>query len=276
LKILVAGLGTVGLPTAEYVATAGLEVAGYDANPQAVQRAVTQGIAATTSWSDVPRADVFLVCVSTHYDETGNLAAVKDVDDVYSMIASMGNEKKLVSIESTVPPGTCRRIYETTSHREVRLVHAPHRYWAGDPVNYGVRQPRVIAGIDNQSLAAGLDFYERTLRIPMHPLPSIETAEMVKVAENAYRYVQIAYAQELREICDSLGIPFEEVRKGCNTKWNVEILEAREGIGGHCLPKDIMYLSNLSADSQLIKAAVASNRLYAARRLREGSQSLSA
>jgi UDP-N-acetyl-D-mannosaminuronate dehydrogenase len=118
-------------------------------------------------------------------------------------------------------------------------------------------------------LAAGLEFYERSLTIPMHQLPSIETAEMVKVVENTYRYIQIAYAQEVRQICDSLGVPFDEVRNGCNTKWNVEILEARDGVGGHCLPKDIVYLSNLSKDSQLIKAAIASNRLYAAKHLRE-------
>jgi UDP-N-acetyl-D-mannosaminuronate dehydrogenase len=147
-------------------------------------------------------------------------------------------------------------------------VHAPHRYWAGDVVNHGVRQPRVIAGIDGQSLAVGLNFYERSLSVPMYQLPSIETAEMVKVVENAYRYVQIAYAQEVRQICDSLGVPFDEVRKGCNTKWNVDILEARDDVGGHCLPKDMGYLSNLSTDSQLIRAAIASNRLYAAKHLR--------
>jgi UDP-N-acetyl-D-mannosaminuronic acid dehydrogenase len=268
LKVLVAGLGTVGLPTAEYIMAAGLDVVAYDVNPQAVKGAVLRGIQATTYWSDVPQADVFVVCVSTHYDETGNLTPVKDVQEIYTMIVSMGNEEKLVSIESTVPPGTCRRIYEKANHPEVRLVHAPHRYWAGDPVNHGVRQPRVIAGIDGQSLAVGLDFYEQSLSVPMHQLPSIETAEMVKVVENAYRYVQIAYAQEVRQICDSLGVPFEEVRKGCNTKWNVEILEARDGVGGHCLPKDMVYLSNLSTDSQLIRAAIASNRLYAVKHLR--------
>jgi UDP-N-acetyl-D-mannosaminuronic acid dehydrogenase len=124
----VAGLGTVGLPTAEYILTAGLDVVGYDVNPQAVQGAVTRGIQATTRWSEVPKADVFVVCVSTHYDETGNLTPVKDVNEIYTMIVSTGKEKKLVSIESTVPPGTCRRIYEKANHPEVRLVHAHHRY----------------------------------------------------------------------------------------------------------------------------------------------------
>jgi UDP-N-acetyl-D-mannosaminuronate dehydrogenase len=102
LKVLVAGLGTVGLPTAEYIMAAGLDVVGCDVNPQAVQRAVLRGIQATTRWPDVPQADVFVVCVSTHYDETGNLTPVKDVQKIYTMIVSMGNEEILVSIESTV------------------------------------------------------------------------------------------------------------------------------------------------------------------------------
>jgi UDP-N-acetyl-D-mannosaminuronate dehydrogenase len=85
---------------------------------------------------------------------------------------------------------------------------------------------------------------------------------MAKITENAYRYVQIAFAEELRMACEALGLDFNEVREACNTKWNVEILEAREGIGGHCLPKDIRYLSSLTIHNTLLKAAIKADEEY--------------
>jgi len=68
--------------------------------------------------------------------------------------------------------------------------------------------------------------------------------------------VQIAFAEELKMICESLGLDFEEVRKACNPKWNIEILEARNGIGAHCLPKDIRYLASLSEHNTLLRSAM--------------------
>jgi UDP-N-acetyl-D-mannosaminuronic acid dehydrogenase len=72
----------------------------------------------------------------------------------------------------------------------------------------------------------------------MHPVINIEIAEITKIAENTHRYSQIAYVEELYLYCQANNINFPELRDALNTKWNVEILEPREGIGGHCLPKD--------------------------------------
>ena len=78
----------------------------------------------------------------------------------------------------------------------------------------------------------------KSLNIPMHPVSQVEIAETTKVVENAHRYLQIAYAEDLYLYCQANNINFAELRDALNTKWNVEILEPREGIGGHCLPKD--------------------------------------
>jgi UDP-glucose 6-dehydrogenase len=97
-----------------------------------------------------------------------------------------------------------------------------------------------------------------SLAIPMHPVSSIEVAELTKIIENAHRYLQIAFAEELYLYCTENGISFPELRNSLNTKWNVEILEPRDGIGGHCLPKDTKMFVNSSntIKSKILQAAM--------------------
>jgi hypothetical protein len=108
-----------------------------------------------------------------------------------------------------------------------------------------------------------------SLGIPMHPVPEIEIAELTKIVENAHRYLQIAFAEDLYLYCQKNNINFAELRDSLNTKWNVNVLEPREGIGGHCLPKDTkMFLnSSRSVKSKIIEAAIQSDLEY--RRYRE-------
>jgi UDP-N-acetyl-D-mannosaminuronate dehydrogenase len=93
---------------------------------------------------------------------------------------------------------------------------------------------------------------------------NIEIAETTKVAENAHRYLQIAFAEELYLYCQANNINFPELRDALNTKWNVEILEPREGIGGHCLPKDTrMFIqSSVVGKSRILKAATEVDQDY--------------
>ena len=143
------------------------------------------------------------------------------------------------------------------------LVHCPERYWVNEPLTHGIRQLRVIGAINEQSLKKGLEFYE-ALDIPIHVCPKIEVAEACKIAENAYRFIQIAFAEELRMICEDKYIPFDDLRAACNTKWNIEILEARDGICGKCLPKDTGYLNNMAENLQvpLIQGAILTDEIY--------------
>jgi UDP-N-acetyl-D-mannosaminuronic acid dehydrogenase len=92
----------------------------------------------------------------------------------------------------------------------------------------------------------------------MHPVPEVEIAEITKTVENAHRYLQIAFAEDLYLYCQANNINFPELRDALNTKWNVNILEPREGIGGHCLPKDTkMFLhSSKSIRSKILSAAM--------------------
>jgi hypothetical protein len=118
----------------------------------------------------------------------------------------------------------------------------------------------------------------RSLGISMHPVSNVEIAELTKIAENAHRYLQIAFAEDLYLYCQASNINFSELRDALNTKWNVNILEPRDGIGGHCLPKDTrMFLqsSKSSIKSKILTAAMEVDEDY--RRYREirASKSLS-
>ncbi|MFN4133860.1 MAG: potassium transporter TrkA, partial [Candidatus Hadarchaeales archaeon] len=246
--------------SAKYISQKGADVVGYDISPAAVERARNEGIAATTRWEETVPADIYVICVSTLL--AGDAPDMGPIFDVCEKIAKKAGIDTLVSIESTIIPGISRKVYDEIFKRGVALVHVPHRYWAGDPVRCGVNQMRLIGAIDDRSMRKGTSFYSDFLGIPLHQVSTIEVAEMAKVMENAYRYVQIAFVEEARMVCEDLGIDFEEVRKACNTKWNIEILEARDGIGGHCLPKDIRYFAWLNKRSILPRSAIELDEIY--------------
>jgi UDP-N-acetyl-D-mannosaminuronate dehydrogenase len=97
----------------------------------------------------------------------------------------------------------------------------------------------------------------------MHSVSSIEVAELTKIIENSHRYLQIAFAEELYLYCQANNILFSELRDALNTKWNVEILEPRDGIGGHCLPKDTkMFLTSSKMRSKILQSALEVDTLY--------------
>src|SRR5205085_11317827 len=112
----------------------------------------------------------------------------------------------------------------------------------------------------------------KSIGIPMHPVSKVEIAELSKITENAHRYMQIAFAEDLYLYCQANNINFSELRDALNTKWNVNILEPREGIGGHCLPKDTkMFLqSSKSIRSKILTAAIEADQDY--RQYKQGTE----
>lgn len=256
-KVCVAGLGTVGYPTALYISKYGFSVCGYDIDEKKVKEIKSHApFKVVSKWSEVHNAQIYVVCVSTGWkDDKPDMSAVFDICSKISR----KKENPLVCIESTVSVGTCRKLAELFDNK-VYLVYVPHRYWPENPEDHGVKQLRVIGALNKASLKEGMKFYKK-LEIPLHPVSSFEIAETIKITENAYRFVQIAFVEELWLLCKKNNIPFEEVREGANTKWNVTLLEARNGIGGDCLPKDIRYLSQLGKNF-LLTAAIETDKLY--------------
>lgn len=288
-KVLVIGLGQLGLPVAKYVKDRGFETFGYDINRRRVEDAEKNfGIKSIKRFDDI---DVFILCVSTH---DPNDEYTPFVDGLYSLAQKISREAKngsLVSIESTVPNGTSKKIFEMLNHR-LHVAHAPHRWYSLEEDVHGVNQVRVIGGVSDCCLKIALEFYDsgnealefndhitnynkhensrkNGLGIPMHPVSEIEIAELTKIIENADRYMQIAFSEDLYLYCQANNVNFGELRDALNTKWNVNILEPRDGVGGHCLPKDTkMFLqSSKSIKSKILMAAMEVDQDY--RRFRE-------
>jgi UDP-N-acetyl-D-mannosaminuronic acid dehydrogenase len=282
-KVVVIGLGQLGLPVAKFVKEKGFDAYGYDINEKAMQVAESNyGIKKANNFKDF---DVLIVCVATHRPDD---MFSPQTDSIMSVMEKISREAKtgaLISIESTIPKGTSKKVFEKVDHR-LHVVHAPHRWYALEEQIHGVNQLRIIGGVSNCCLQHGLNFYNGkrsemknqdnvtssevikvdtlSLSIPMHPVSSIEVAELTKIIENSHRYLQIAFAEELYLYCKSNNISFTELRDSLNTKWNVEILEPRDGIGGHCLPKDTKMFINSSntLKSKILQTAIEIDESY--------------
>lgn len=290
-KVLVIGLGQLGLPVAKYVKQRGFETFGYDMNSERMKQAEKNyGIKSIEQFDDI---DVFILCVSTHDPDDEYTPYVDGLFELARKISKEAKNGSLVSIESTVPKGTSKKIFEILNHR-LHVAHVPHRWYALEEDVHGVNQVRVIGGVSDCCLKTALQFYDRNnealefndstnnedtsgsaqntavdLGIPMHPVSEIEIAELTKIIENADRYLQIAFSEDLYLYCQANNVNFGELRDSLNTKWNVKILEPRDGVGGHCLPKDTkMFLqSSRSIKSKILMSAMEVDMEY--RRFRE-------
>ena len=322
-KVIIIGLGQLGLPVARYVKEKGFDdVYGYDISPKAMERA--EKIAGIKKANDLSDFDVYILCVSTHKPDD---MFTPQIEGLLSIVERISKEARrdgaLVSIESTIPRGTSARVFEMLNHR-LHVAHAPHRWYALEEKEHGVNQLRVVGGVCDCCLQTAMQFYNgssltpvdsnggngdgnnghaddndayvdnssrdkksfknasskrsirRTLGIPMHPVSKIEIAELSKIAENAHRYLQIAFAEDLYLYCQENNLNFSELRDALNTKWNVNILEPREGIGGHCLPKDTrMFLqSSKSIKSKILTAAMEVDQDYRQYRQIRASKSM--
>lgn len=247
--ILVIGLGQIGYHNAEYIKSRGFNVDGYDIDKRAIKRAKKANVIRREA-SSFEDYDYYLICISTHDPEDIFAPFLDGLFEISENLSLEGKTDALVGIESTIPKGTCNKVVEILDHR-LHVSHLPHRFYEHEKSEHGVKQTRVIGGCDDCCLDEAVFFYGDLLEIPLHITPAVEYAELSKIIENTYRFVEIAFAEELSIVSDDLNLDFETLRLAINSKWNVDLLEAREGIGGHCLPKDSqMYLNMVKGTLQ--------------------------
>ena len=262
-KILIIGLGQIGYHNAEYMTGLGLRIEGYDLKKSAVKRAIETGVIQKEA-KTFRGYDYYVVCVSTHDPANMSQPSFDGLLEIAERLEKEGEGGKLVSIESTISKGISRKVNVILNHR-LHVAHVPHRFYSEEKKEHGVRQLRVLGGCKPCCTHEALGFYAGILHIPVHSVRSVELAELSKIVENAHRFLEVAFAEELKMFCDVEDLDFEELRVAVNSKWNTRILEARDGIGGHCLPKDTKILVDLQKSSlpfSTLTAAIQSDSSY--------------
>ncbi len=282
--IAVVGVGYVGLPVSCALADAGFDVIGVDIArerndkinhgicpilgdepglPEMLARVVREGrFHATDDHSEMRNADAIFVCVDTPIDQEKR-PDLKVLKQACKSIGGNLRSRALVSIESTLPPLTMTKvvipILEEESGlragKDIMLVHCPERVMPGRLLHDLRSYDRVIGGIDEASIEKGLYYYSKIVDGKLHATDLL-SAEITKTIENAYRDVQIAFANEVALACEELGADAYEVRKLVNTCPFRDMHIPGAGVGGHCLPKDPwLFASSLKNEPQLIMKA---------------------
>lgn len=282
-KIVVMGLGYIGLPTASLLATKGYKVVGVDINVKTID-IINQGnihivepdldiLVKTAVGSgnlkaslQPEEADTFIIAVPTPFKITDNNPKTPDVCYVEAATRSISPYLKpgnLVILESTSPIGTTERIrdviYElrpdlaTTGN--LFITHCPERVLPGHIIRELVDNDRIIGGIDRASAEKAKVLYHSFCNGNLY-LTDAKTAEMAKLAENSFRDVNIAFANELSLICDRIGINVWELIELANKHPRVKILQPGPGVGGHCIAVDPWFvISAAPEDAKLIRTA---------------------
>jgi len=271
-SITVVGLGYVGLPVAAKFAEAGFDVTGIDIVEEKVRiinsgdspiagkepglaelvaRVVSDGkLKASTSYESVEESDYVLIVVQTPFDLRSREPYYQALRSATKTVGQHLKAGTLVVIESTVAPGTTNKIVQPILESEsglkagvdFLLACAPERVMPGKLLYNLVNLDRVIGGINEESTRAAVELYRHIVKGELYPVDAL-TAEVVKTTENAYRDVQIAFANEIALLCENIGVDVYTVRELVNKSPHRDMHLPGAGVGGHCLPKDSWLLA---------------------------------
>jgi len=270
-KLAVIGLGYVGLPVACEFARTGFSVLGVEVQAERAEK-INAGICpiegkepglqelvfktvqngrlrATREYQDLRLQDVILICVETPVDEN-NIPQYRALRNALANLGKVLKTGALVIIESTIAPGTMSRvalpILEESSNlrvnRDFFLGACPERVMPGKLLANLRNMSRVVGGFSPETAEVMAALYRHVVEADLDPTDCI-TAELVKTVENAYRDVQIAFANEVALICESAGGDVWKVRELVNKSPGRSMHMPGAGVGGHCIPKDPWLLA---------------------------------
>jgi UDP-N-acetyl-D-mannosaminuronic acid dehydrogenase len=286
-KVCVVGLGYIGLPTAALIARSGLPVIGVDIDPAIVSTinsgkihivetdldlAVAEAVGSgrLKAQGEPAAADVFIIAVPTPLRK-GKKPDVSHVFAAAKAIAPYLSKGALIILESTSPVGTTEDMSRFLAElrpdltfpsprpqsqgADVSLAYCPERVLPGRILKELVENDRCIGGVGPDCSAKARRFYELFVRGRCVET-SARTAEMVKLTENAFRDVNIAFANELSVICDQLKIDVWELIALANRHPRVQVLNPGPGVGGHCIAVDPWFIVDAApGQARLIRTA---------------------
>lgn len=287
LRAAVVGIGRMGLPMACVLAEAGFSVIGVDVNEKVVdlvnsgmgfsdepglssevQKWVSEGmLKATTSFSVLSDVDVIFIVVPTRA-----VASKPDYEVLRRASSNVGKHMPkdvLVILCSTVGPLVTEKIVarslESSSGFKVEvdfgLAYSPIRATAGRVIRDLKSYPRVVSGLSPRSLELASAIIGATTAGGVVKVSSVRVAELVKVAENTYRDVNIALANELALICERLGVDYEEVAYAANTQPYCNLHVPGLGVGGHCIPHNPYFVIDYALSQGLTPILMLTARL---------------
>ena len=277
-QVCVMGLGYIGLPTSTLIASRGLKVMGVDKNPHVIEtvnqgkihivepdleglvtKVINDGM--LKAYDSAQPADIFIITVPTpiKQDKSPDMSYVESALEEIAAQLKPGN---LVIIESTSPVGTTdaasRQLAEsrpdlTFPHEEgeesdIRMAYCPERVLPGHIIMELMYNDRIIGGMTPKCAKLAEQFYRVFVRAECH-IGSHDTAELVKLSENAYRDVNIAFANELSNVCEHHDINTNQVIEFANLHPRVNILSPGPGVGGHCIPIDPWFIVDRAPDA---------------------------
>ena len=276
MNIAVIGLGYIGLPTAALLARSGHRVYGYDVNAHLrhrlqrgevaageslVRQAVTEALASGHFHvvDGIPKVQAYVLCLPTPTHE--GKPDLSYVEAAAAAVAAVAEPKAILVLESTVPPGATERIFEQAlsaagkSIDDFHVAHCPERVIPGAIMHELRTNGRVVGGRTPEDAEIVRDLYASFCESSIS-LTSTRTAEFVKVVENTFRDVNIAFANELAIVSEELGIDVWETIALANKHPRVDILQPGPGVGGHCIPVDPHFLADANPfATELVQAA---------------------
>ncbi|EPR37142.1 nucleotide sugar dehydrogenase [Desulfovibrio sp. X2] len=284
-SICILGLGYIGLPTASLLATKGFSVHGVDVNERVVKALnagkillhepaldvmVKSAVGSGRLKADTApiEADIFILSVPTPF-VNGKKPDLSYVEAATRSVAPYLRHGNLLILESTSPVGTTERICQwlaemrpdlvlpgvTDGCPQLHVAHCPERVLPGRILRELVENDRVVGGVDAASTAKAIEFYGSFVQGEVLATTA-RTAELVKLMENAYRDVNIAFANEISLICQELQINVWDAIRLANHHPRVNILTPGPGVGGHCIAVDPWFIvDSAPATARLIRTA---------------------
>ncbi len=285
LNVVVMGLGYIGLPTAAIIARTGARVLGVDVTEHVVETinsgrvhieevdldGLVSGVVARGTLRaamTVEPADVFVIAVPTPFD-AAHAPDISYVLGAATTIAPVLKPGDTVILESTSPVGTTEKVRDllatlrpdlrvpgrTRDQADIAIAYCPERVLPGRILVELIDNDRVIGGITPRCARKALTFYRRFVRGAC-VTTTARAAEMTKLTENAFRDVNIAFANELSLIADTMNVDVWEVIRLANRHPRVNILQPGPGVGGHCIAVDPWFLVHAAPDqTPLIRTA---------------------
>ena len=286
-KICIMGLGQVGIPTSLSFLKAGFKVIGYDVDRDLVKmlskgkcNIPEQGLneliykyidkdllGLTSDPKSIGDSDVIIICVPTPLDLKGNKADLTFLKNATSQVAKFLTSEKLIVIESSIPPMTMEEfIIPTLEHisgqkagKDFLVSFCPERIAPGKALDEFRTNDRIIGSNDEESYIATYLLFKDLTSGRIHRT-DVRTAEISKLAENSYRDINIAFANELAILCEQFRVDVMDVIKAANTHPRVNIHRPGAGVGGPCIPKDpYLLIMGKRFKSSIIRTARAVN-----------------